>query len=35
MTRLFGNYFVFKFMFKNNTENKRIEFEDLYVKTTI
>ena len=34
MTRLFGNYFIFKFIFKNNTENKRIEFEDLYVKTT-
>ena len=34
MTRLFGNYFVFKFMFKNNTESKRIEFEDLHVKTT-
>ena len=34
MTRLFGNYFVFKFMFKNNTEGKRIEFEDLHVKTT-
>lgn len=34
MTRLFGNYFIFKFMFKNNTESKRIEFEDLHVKTT-
>lgn len=34
MTRLFGNFFVFKFIFGDNTDSKRIEFESLDVKVT-